>query len=229
MSEEQRQQIEAILLAYSFEQWDELIPEIQVVLETTSTQVAIEAVRQVAGLAVMPEIPPVQIRGYFDQVNQDAADYAEQRAAEMVGKRWVDGELVDNPDARWAITDSTREWLREEITAAFAEGMSPAQLAAAIRSSQAFSKSRAKMIAHTEIGNANMQTLESASVLAGATHKRSFLSANHDHDDICDAAAAAGEVPIDYVYAGGATRPLFHPRCKCSESYYVRKKKVPTQ
>ena len=146
----------------------------------------------------------------------------------MVGKRLVNGELVENPDAKWAITDSTRQWLRDAVTSAFDDGMSPAQLGKAVLESQAFSKSRAKMIAHTEIGNANLATLETAAVQAGATHKRSFLSDDHEHLDVCDLAAEAGEVPIDFVYQGGAKRPLFHPRCQCSESYYVRKK-VPTQ
>jgi hypothetical protein len=231
MSDEQRQQIEEILAAYSYEQWDELIPEIQAVLETSSRAVAVEAVRQIFGTeaeAAVSVPQSVAIRGYFDQVNQDASNFARDRSAELVGRKWVNGELIENPDAEWAITDSTRDWLREEITSAFEDGMSPAELGKAIRESPAFTKSRAKMIAHTEIGNANMETLESASVKAGATDKRSFLSADHDHDDICDAAAEAGEVEIDFVYEGGFTRPLYHPRCQCSESSYARKK-VPTQ
>jgi len=42
-------------------------------------------------------------------VNEAARDYAHDRAAEMVGKKWVDGVLVDNPDAQWAITETTRD------------------------------------------------------------------------------------------------------------------------
>lgn len=231
MSDEQRQAIEDILSAYSFEAWDDLIPEIQAVLETTSRQVAVEAVRQIYGAAAVSEItiPTAAVRGYFDQVNTGAVEHAKDRAAELVGRKYVDGQLVDNPNAKWAITDSTREWLRDEVAAAFEDGMSPAQLGKAILESQAFTKSRAQMISHTEIGNANMQTLETASTKAGATHKRSFLSADHDHDDICDDAAEAGEVPIDHIYEGGFTRPLYHPRCQCSESYYVRKKKASVQ
>lgn len=229
MSDEQRQAIEDIVATYSFEQWDELIPEIQSVLETASREAAIEALRQMYGADIVPLPQTAQMQGLFDQVNEAAVDYSRDRAAEMVGRRWVDGQLVENPDARWAITDSTRDWLREQVTAAFEDGMSPAQLGKAIRESQAFTKSRAQMIAHTEIGNANMQTLESASTLAGATHKRSFLSADHDHDDFCDDAADAGEVPVDYDYGLGFTRPLYHPRCQCSESYYVRKAKNSVQ
>lgn len=222
MSDEQRQQIEDILASYGFQEWDELIPKVQAVLETASRQAAVEAVQQIVG--PIPELPTASMGGYFDQVNQSAVDYANERAAELVGRKLVDGQWIENPDAQWAITDSTRDWLREEISSAFLDGLSPQQLAQEIRGSQAFTQSRARMIAHTEIGNANMVTLESASTKAGATHKRSVLSANHDHDDVCDAAAAVGEVPVDYVYESGTTRPLYHPRCQCSESYYVRRK-----
>lgn len=163
------------------------------------------------------------ITGTFGQVNQAAVEYAADRAAEMVGMRWVNGELVENPDARWTITESTRDWLRDVATQAFEEGLSAEQFARAVEASPAFSRKRAQMIAHTEVGNAAVASQLEVSVAAGATHKRTFLSADHDHDDFCDAAADAGEVPIDHDYGGGLYAPLFHPRCKCSISTYVRK------
>lgn len=231
MSDEDRQAIDAIMAAYSLAQWEQLIPEIQNVLTAVSTDAAVDYIRQRYYPKMgVPEFTAqmhaeAKIRGAFDRVNHAAVAYAKDRAAEMVGRKWVDGELVENPDAQWAITDSTREWLREAVSSAFQDGMSPAQLGNAIRESQAFSKSRAKMIAHTEIGNANLATLEASAIDAKATSKRTSLSANHDHDDVCDDAADRGEVPIDYVYANGMTRPLFHPRCQCAISYYVRRKR----
>jgi hypothetical protein len=165
----------------------------------------------------------IQPHGFFNQINEEAANYAHNWAAEMVGKKWIDGKLVDNPDTKWAITDSTRDWLRDAIEKAFTEGASPAQLAKSIQASQTFSKSVAHMIAHTEIGNANIQSHARVARAGGATHKRSFHSADHDIDDVCSLAAAAGEVPIDLVYSGGLKWPLYHPNCRCSISFYVRK------
>lgn len=166
----------------------------------------------------------IAIKPAFDAVNEQAAAYALERGAEMVGKRLVNGVLIDNPNAQWTITEPTREWLRRLVNSAFEDGMSPADLAKEIQANQTFSKSRAQMIAHTEIGNINVATHAAAAIKAGATHKRSFLSANHDHDDFCDLAAEAGEVTIDHDYGFGLKWPLYHPRCCCSESFYWRKK-----
>lgn len=167
-----------------------------------------------------------EIQGVFDALNRDAAEYAQARAAEMVGKRLVNGVLIDNPDAKWRIDEPTREWMRAAVTEAFEEGMSPAELTTRIREDYAFSKSRAKMIAFTETGNINVRTHAEASEKAGATHKRSQLSADHDQDDFCDEAADQGEVAFDFDYGLGLRHPLYHPRCRCSITYYFRRKAV---
>jgi hypothetical protein len=195
-------------------------------LGTSGTEAATIAFRRQVVQDAVAKID-ASITGSFGRVNEAALEYAHERAAELVGLKWVGGELVPNPDAQWAITNSTRDWLAESVAQAFEAGMSPAQLAELIESSPAFSASRAQMIASTEVGNANVATLLHTSIAAGATHKRSFLSADHpdDDDDICVDAADAGEVPIDFDYGAGQLGPLFHPRCKCSISTYVRKKK----
>ena len=163
------------------------------------------------------------IKPAFDAVNEQAAQLALDRAAELVGKRLVDGVLIDNPDARWTITEPTREWLRQDIVRAFEEGLSPDSLGKLIRSSYAFSEARADMIARTEVGNLNVWSHAASAKAMGATHKSSHLSADHDQDDFCDAAEEAGEVPIDHDYGGGLLWPLFHPRCNCDETFYWRK------
>lgn len=54
--------------------------------------------------------------------NTVAQEYARGRAAELVGmKRDVEGNLVPNPDARWAVSDTTREKIREIVSDAFAQ------------------------------------------------------------------------------------------------------------
>jgi hypothetical protein len=165
----------------------------------------------------------LQPEGFFMQVNQGAVEYAQNWAAEMVGKKWVNEKLVDNPDARWVITESTRDWLRDAIEKAFTVGASPAQLAKSIQASQAFSKTQARMIAHTEIQSAAIYSMVKGARAAGATHKRSSISADHRGEDVCSMAAAAGDVPIDFVYPGGLKWPLYHPNCRCSISFFVRK------
>jgi hypothetical protein len=168
----------------------------------------------------------MNLQGVFNQINQQAVEYAEERAAEMVGMRLVNGTLIANPNAKWTITEPTRDWLRDSIQSAFEDGMSPAALAKLIRSNYAFSAARAKTIAFTEIGNVNVRTHAETATQAGATHKKTSLSADHDQDDFCDEAAEAGEVPIDHDYGLGMQFPLFHPRCKCSVTFYFREQRV---
>jgi len=165
----------------------------------------------------------LQPEGHFMQVNQGAVEYAQNWAAEMVGKKWVDGKLVDNPDARWSITESTRGWLRDAIEKAFTVGATPALLAKSIQASVGFSQSVARMIAYTEIQTAAINSMVKGAHKAGATHKTSQASADHRGEDVCSMAAAAGEVPIDFVYPGGLKWPLYHPNCRCTISFFVRK------
>ena len=60
--------------------------------------------------------------GITDLLNERALKYAQDRAAELVGKKWVDGELVDNPKAEWSISENTREMLRADVSQAMEEG-----------------------------------------------------------------------------------------------------------
>lgn len=91
----------------------------------------------------------------FSQVDADALDFAAKRGAELVGMRIdEDGNLIVNPDARWAITDGTRALLRATVRQAIEEGQSAKQLADAVRDSYAFSEARAQAVGRTEIARA---------------------------------------------------------------------------
>lgn len=212
--------------AYASEIWNVLALDMIPVMTEASEASSESALAKIEGETISEfretVTANIEVRGVFDQVNQDAAEFAERRAAEMVGRRLVNGILIENPDAKWRIDQPTRDWIREAVTDAFEEGASPAELAKTLKSSYAFSKSRAKMIAFTEVGNINVRTHAKAAETQGATHKRSQLSADHDQDDFCDDAAEQGEVPIDHVYGFGLKHPLYHPRCKCAMSFYFR-------
>ena len=86
-------------------------------------------------------------QGITSLVNQDAVEFAGNRAAEMIGRKLVDGKLVDNPDAKWAITDTTRDGIRKLVQDAEQQGQSVQQLAQNIRESALFSPERAQRIA----------------------------------------------------------------------------------
>jgi hypothetical protein len=152
----------------------------------------------------------------FGLVNQDALDFATARAAEMVGMKFVNGELVTNPDALWAITDTTRDELRQLIADAFDAGMMPAELETAIRDSVQFGEARAEMIARTEMANAHVQGALAAAMRSGVvTGKYSLLGSEHDRDDECDDNAEAGEIKLADNFPSGQPGPPFHPNCVC--------------
>ncbi len=53
---------------------------------------------------------------YMNVVNAEALDYSASRSAEMVGMREdAAGNLIPNPDARWQITEPTRDFLRGDV------------------------------------------------------------------------------------------------------------------
>lgn len=159
----------------------------------------------------------------FDLSDTQALEYAETRAAELVGKKWVNGVLVDNPSAQWAITETTRSDLRELIARAFAERWTPAELAKQIDDAFTFSAERAEMIADTETAFAQTAATVQTGKNFGATTKSIQMSNVHDIDDECDEAEDEGEIPIDQPFESGDMHVPLHPRCCCVEMVHVPK------
>lgn len=150
-------------------------------------------------------------------MNGKALEYAKDRAAEMVGKKWVDGELIDNPNPSWAISESTREYLRSDISQAIEEGWSTKDLAGALEDNFAFSESRANMIARTECAKAditgNMITYRESGRVWG---KEWLLSSGHPEADDCEDNADQGPISLDEAFSTGSDAPPNHPNCLCS-------------
>jgi SPP1 gp7 family putative phage head morphogenesis protein len=149
----------------------------------------------------------------LSQVNDRAVDYARQRAAYLVGKRVnEDGEAVDNPDAEYAIDDTTREMLRGTVAQAVEEGWSNDELADAIQGSYAFSADRAETVARTETAYADVAGNMEAYRQADVPSKRWIVG-----DGCCDDCQALdGEVVgIDEAFSSGDDAPPAHPNCRC--------------
>jgi hypothetical protein len=193
---------------------DALVEPVAQVLEERAVEASQAELKTVtASAGVEPDATATASR----LVNQEAIDYAHGRAAEMVGRKLVDGKLVDNPDAKYAITDTTRDGLRKLIETAEVEGKSVQQLANDIRQSALFGKDRARLIAQTELSfadsNGNLIAWKASGVVTG---KKSILGNEHKLCDQCDANAKAGVIGLDAAFPSGHQCTPFHPLCACA-------------
>ena len=138
------------------------------------------------------------------------------RAAEMVGMKYVDGKLAENPNAKWRIDLATRSMLQRDITAAFAGNTPLSDLAATIRASGAFDQARADLIATTEVSNAQMRGNAEAWLKNGNVQEFKWqLSADHVCCDECDIMAINSPYPVEKVLELLDQR---HPRWQCAVS-----------
>jgi len=154
--------------------------------------------------------------GVTSQMDARALSWAQQRGAELVGNKVdEDGNIIENPDAKWAITDSTRDMLQRTIQASVKAGDSPRQLQQRIEDSVAFGDTRASTIARTELATAHIQGNKEGWTGAGVEFKKSALGSAHDLDDECDEAEADGAIPMDDLFSNGYDAPPYHPNCVC--------------
>jgi SPP1 gp7 family putative phage head morphogenesis protein len=144
--------------------------------------------------------------------NEHAIEFARQRAAEMVGMKWVNGDLVPNPDAQWRIDEGTREMLRGDVRRALQEGWGNDQIADAMADSYAFSEKRALVIARTETARADVEGNLTGYRELGIVRKQ-WLTA----PACCDACHAIDGmvVGIDEAFTGGVQGAPLHPNCRC--------------
>ena len=153
-------------------------------------------------------------------LNERALQFAEARGAELVGMRNIGSkekpEWIENPEAKWVITDSTREMLRTDVKTAIDEGWSTGKVKAELKENYAFSSSRAEMIARTEIARAdvegNMQAYRASGIVAG---KEWVVGSEHDDDDECTSNAGQGVIGLDEPFESGDDAAPSHPRCVC--------------
>jgi hypothetical protein len=159
------------------------------------------------------------------RINTEAVDYANSRGAEMVGRRYdTDGNLIDNPDADWAITDTARNVLRREIRDSLATDRDVDRLADHIADTGIFSDDRAEMIARTEISMAqNAGTLEAGRQAAAAgLNVRKIWTLGPNPCPQCEDAAAEGDIDLEDDFGGEAgDAPPLHPNCECSLDLFV--------
>ncbi len=159
-----------------------------------------------------------------DQVNERAVQIARDTAGELIGKSYVDGEYVDNPNAEYRIDESTRDMIREAIADGLEENIGNEAIADAIGEIGAFSDERAQLIAFTEIRNSNsraaVEGYKIARDEAGVNVKKEWILGPNPCP-ICEDNADDGPIELEDEFSSGDTEPVAHPRCECAISPVV--------
>lgn len=182
----------------------------------------LEAFVQQAVGRVLAQIGVGDRMDLVDQVNERAVLIARDRAAELVGKRWVGDELVDNPNALYRIDDATRDLIRRTIVEGLEDNVGADRIAEMIED-LGFSEERAELIARTEIARANSDaSLESyrGARDIGINVKKEWLLGDNPCE-ICQGNADAGAIDVDDEFPSGDDGSPAHPRCECAVSPVV--------
>lgn len=162
--------------------------------------------------------------GMITAANTIAHEYATERAAELVGmKRDLEGNLIPNPNAKWAISDTTRERVREIVTDAFAEETSIDEIQSLIQQALEeeadeggiFSQARARMIAETEVARAQVGGNFAAWQKSGVVEKIKWTTS--EDEKVCEECEGndGAEVELGHPFPDGSIIPPGHPLCRC--------------
>lgn len=184
-------EVRRILNELDLEGWDVLVDPAEQVLQRVTQDSGYMAAKQ---LSLDTDA--------LHLVNERAAKWAEQNAAELVSE----------------ISDSTKEMLRSIITQALEEGPSAKELAQQIQDSTAFSAARAGLIAETELRNAHnagqLAGYQAAADL-GIELKKTWERDGDEDCPVCEENEAAGPIDVDDTFPSGDDAPTAHPNCEC--------------
>ena len=130
-----------------------------------------------------------------------------------------DWALEHATDVEALLSESTQNMVRELVSAAVKDGLSPQQLRAALQDAAAFSRNRAETIARTETATALGQG-QRAAAIAMSQDEKSWIPGNCD---ICTTNADAGWIGIDEAFPSGDDTIPGHPRCTCTVIYRTKR------
>ena len=145
----------------------------------------------------------------WEWLDEKTGEYAGTRGAEVVGMRWTGepwkSDLVENPDSKWSITDTTQERANEMLVEAEEAGISAREFAVRMRDAGLFTEERSEMVARTEKAIAENRGQTTTFRELGFTHVDVM---DGDEDDDC--AEANGAV---WTLEEADADPIGHPNC----------------
>ena len=202
-------QIDAIVAAIDLSSLDKLVD---------ATEDALFDMYQDSALKALAMVGVKKTDELVNRVNTRAVEWASERAAELVGKRFTpEGALIDNPRPGWAIDDLTRVEMRALIAKGLDDNIGTPAIADSIQEAYAFSADRADLIARTEVSTANEQGKMDGwreAQDAGVALQKSWLTMGEACDE-CDGNEAQGAIDLDADFDSGDDAPPGHPNCRC--------------
>lgn len=142
----------------------------------------------------------------WDTIIEQALTYGDERGAELIGMKIVDGQLVENPNAEWAISDTTRDRANELLQTALDEGMSYQDFAGTLEDAGLFAEERAELVARNEIALA-MAGGKVAVYREMDVEYVVLMDEDGCGEDVCD---VDGDIVSVEEYEAN---PLGHPNC----------------
>lgn len=156
----------------------------------------------------------------FKMTDDLAIKIASEQSANLIGMRVLaDGSIVPNPNAKWRIDEATRIMLRDTITEAVENGISSKELAKLIADDFAFSMTRAKTIARTEVASVDVKSTLQTWIEAGLNHRNKIWLISEDPCPLCQENANQGVIPFSEEFINGD--PPVHPNCTCDIALVV--------
>lgn len=139
-----------------------------------------------------------------------------ERVAALVGKKVLpNGQIVDNPNAAYSITDTMREQIAQSVKTSLALGESVddarSRMQGIIEDDY-----RAEVITRTESVNAYQGGLKQFADESNAVAKEWQSVGSTDE---CQTNSEQGPIPIDDTFASGDSEPAAHPNCSCGIRY----------
>jgi len=139
-------------------------------------------------------------------IDPEAKRYAAERGAEMVGMKWVNGRLVENPNAAFVIDDTIRDGVRDMLAEALEEGWSFQEFSDHLEEAGLFGEARSTLIARTEMA-----------IAMNVGRVSSYRMAGYEWVVVSDAAECGGdECDVDgevWTLEEAEEEPLGHPNC----------------
>jgi SPP1 gp7 family putative phage head morphogenesis protein len=207
---------DAVTTALDLHDWEPLGRQLATHLSTMASDGARVSLEQLSAVRVRRG-KSEDMAELLGLANEEAIEWAEDHAAELVGMhRNKDGTWSVSEQPDMAISKTTRDGIKAQVSSALEEGTTNDELADNLSKAWEFSDGRAERIARTETAFADLEGNRAGWRASGVVVGRRW-SIGVGEVQVCDACESMDgvEVGIDEDFEEG--NPPLHPQCRCDE------------